>query len=158
MWIWFPLLAACTDAPVDTSAPACGETSPEMTTLSAEDRGMVDFGGVERPAVLLRAATADPDGDLSPFTLQIWVDDAVDGAVDTSDAPLMLEDTLSTELCAVFEASLNLVAAVDGRRIPYLSTVEFGAVAIDSAGHPSNGGEPVLTTWTTPDASGTFNR
>ncbi|MBN2800589.1 MAG: hypothetical protein JXX28_15715 [Deltaproteobacteria bacterium] len=160
MWtlLSLPLLLACTDPPDDTGpvASSCGDSAPVISAVTARDNGLMDFSGESLPTVLIQADTADADGDLDWYTLQVWWDEDVDGQVDVAGAPSELYDSLSDTACSVDDARLGLILAINGRSIPYLTEVEFAVIAQDAAGHRSNDGEPMLLSWTTPDSQGVF--
>lgn len=138
----------------DTDEETCEGTNPVLSELTVENFGMYEFEGEESPALKVTASGDDDDGDLHDMNLQIWWDDVVDGAVDTSSSGVeggfyAMGDTD----CGTFSANYNLLLEVDGDRFEYGVAYEFAAVIFDAAGLDS--GEPVIASGVAPNADGT---
>lgn len=135
-------------------------TPPEASNLRIEDDGMAngaDCEGELVPMLRLSLHASDPDGDLHYYTLLLAFDTEIDGVVDVGDAPIEDQGTKGDK-CAVAEADVIKAMCVRGAPIPFSTTLEFGAVLHDAAGLAANGGEPLITVFTTPDEEGNYAR
>ena len=139
--------------PSDTGAalgPACDELPPEVQ--ASMDFSTVAVGG-DRPHSVgteimwasLAVEVQDPDGDLSPWQVELWWDGA--------EAPWVssLSPSVSTDPCAAFQAEWAWVGAVTEEGVlthgaPYRVEV----VARDASGNAS---APQVLEGTVPDGS-----
>jgi hypothetical protein len=160
------LLAGCqivntdqgTDDPGDT-LPDCGDTPPAFSTeLQVADKGTQTFQGAEKRAVQVSAGVTDADGDLFTYTVRIWYDTLVDGKFSQAQPQVTLTVPLgdpdagsdTAQPCRFDEAVAGAYVPMGEGDVPMGETVEFGLVIADSAGNPTNGGEPLIGTFTTP--------
>jgi hypothetical protein len=156
-------LAACKgEEPVDTDPitattgnPACGETDPVVEALTITNDGMSEgdqCGGTSRPQVRIETDGHDDDGDLHYWTLRVWWDEDVDGVVDPHTAYQEVHGTAGDD-CTVDDLTSAMLLCVNGNP-PFATELDFGVVLIDALEHKSNGGEPIVQSFTTPDESG----
>ncbi len=123
-----PLLLACGGKATDTGEPppipsgsydsgdGCEGTNPVVTTFTADADGLQSFeGGGTYPAITLTMAAEDVDGDLSFMTYEVWWDDTLDEAVDTSGSPdASGQFTVTSDECGGFTSQLTLTIPCDG--------------------------------------------
>jgi hypothetical protein len=131
----------------------CGETPPEIRQLNISNEGMSsgDVCGAEsRPQIRIAVQGHDEDGDLHFWTMRVWYDETIDGAVDTSGGPHEVFGT-SGDDCMVANLNASMLMCVTGAP-PFSTTLEFGVVLLDDEDHAS--GDPVIQVFTTPDEDG----
>lgn len=145
--------------PVDTGEPPplavddtadCNAHPPVVSSLTVGDGGTITAeDGSTQPSVLFEVGIEDDDGDLDIVSLKLWIDDTVDGAVDTSGAadretnPTQVRD----EPCGVYAADFDFRLGVTGSPLDFETPYDFAITAVDSHGVES---APAIASGTTP--------
>ena len=101
--------------------------------------------------IRLETVGADVDGDLHYYTMRVWYDEVVDGAVDTSGEPFEVSGTLGDE-CEVATSDVAMLLCVTGNP-PFAADLEWGAILMDDE---DNASALAVQPFTTPDESGTY--
>lgn len=114
----------------------CGGTPPVIEELRCENTGLQpDEVGNPTPTLTLWALTSDADADLSFYTLNIYFDDVVDGAVSTDDPAFSpVEGAVSESTCTTDEAQLGAILLIKGGNPELNKEYEFGVTVEDVAG------------------------
>ena len=148
-----------TDSPPSPASHSdqCGGNEPIIDEIEISNYGLTVFGegpnAKEWPAILIDVSATDEDGDLDNYTMKVWFDSYPDGSVAITGDPLKSAATVSEDDCAVPDATLGMVIAVNGNP-PAATELEFGVVIVDAEGHQSNEGVPELVVFVTPDEDG----
>ncbi|MCB9677102.1 MAG: hypothetical protein H6737_18440 [Alphaproteobacteria bacterium] len=151
-----------TDTPVDTdteeptgdTGESCGNTPPVLANLAVANNSS---GNTVSLAFTLTGS--DADGDLHEVYYDLWIDDAVDGTVNTSGpAPLTGGPAIVTQNgnpvdpCSVSQGvGLTITLPIDGTNIPFDTELDFAWKLGDAVGNRSNA--LAITAWT-PKANG----
>ncbi|MFH1466743.1 MAG: hypothetical protein ABIO70_20325 [Pseudomonadota bacterium] len=122
----------------DTAAE-CAGTNPVLTALSARPDGCHELEqGQLYPTLIFDLSATDADGDLNYVTYELWWDEEVDGAVDTSgNAQLTGHATVDTARCGTESMSLALSLSSQGNPA-YNVWYDFALRVGDEAGLTSN--------------------
>jgi hypothetical protein len=119
----------------------CEGTPPTVVSVTCTNRGMLPDPetSVEMPAMNMNIHLDDEDGDLDQYRLELYLDDTIDGTVDTSDSPFgPLVGALEAEECAGFGAEINLTLYLQGGTPAYDTWYEWGLVVTDANGYVSD--------------------
>lgn len=166
MLAWLLLAAAC--APDDTKDSGdpppinqgggdtadCDTNAPVIESFTVYNGGIFTFESVDWPSMVAEASISDEDKDLELVRMDVWFDDVVDGAVDTSgEAPLAGEPYAQDEYdpCTLGTNTYRLRFAVTGNRFLYATPYEFAGVVYDAHATPS---EVAIASATTPNEDG----
>ncbi len=169
MSYFLALALACSSGKEDTANDAppinqdsgeevadCTGTAPTITSLTVSNGGVATFDEGDFPTVLVEIEVEDPDLDLARMRADIWWDETVDGAVDTSAAGLSGDWVqLGEEPCTIDRGRYGLRLAVGDGRFDAATPYEFAMVAYDAHDVASNVG---IGAGTTPNADGTDAR
>ena len=139
----------------DTGDAGCEGTPPDVVTVTVGEGDVIeDENGNQQPSVRLSVEFEDVDGDAHAVAMDLWWDDAVDGAVDTSGAAnASLSKTALTnngapvDECDGFGGTLIVDMGVTGADLQFSTQYDFGASVIDANGYASTA---VVATGTTP--------
>lgn len=148
-------LAACTgngslNPPAGVQAN-CGDSAPEITELELEEDEPFTLGnGTEVPGLYVNAKVSDADGDLHWYEMKVWFDTIIDGTIDTSADYYEAYGPRGDLDCGVLSTEIPLRIAVNGNP-PAGQEVEIGIIVYDDMLNPSNGGEPYIEVFTTPE-------
>ena len=160
-------LTACKDkGDEDSSAPPpiqitdgtpeeCTGSAPVITDLSCENTGIQDHFETLEPTVTMaiRVKAEDEDGDLHQYGLEIFYDDVVDDAIDTSVVQFNpLSGSLDTTECGATAANVGTTMYLTGGDPAYNTVYEWGVIVTDAHGLSS---ELVTTACVTPQSDGT---
>ncbi len=118
----------------DSAVDLCEGTAPVVTDLVVSNNGLYEFEGVVSPSMKVSVTATDADSDLDLMDVQLWWDDVVDGAVDTSVAGARGGYIKMDEPCTTAEATYGLIFQVEGGRFAYATAYEFAGEAYDAAG------------------------
>ena len=137
----------------DTAVETCGGTAPVCSALTVEAlEGLYDFEGTDSPVLRVGATGTDADSDMKTMGVELWWDDVVDGAVDTSAAGELLSYTFpDSGACSTTGNTLNVDFQVDGNRFEYETAYEFAGRVYDTTDLYS---EIVIASGTTPNELG----
>ena len=142
------LLASCTpeteekDPPpipdgVDTedTAAVCEGTAPRIEDLSADPDGLHELEqGQLYPTLIFGIQASDADGDLNFVRYELWWDQELDGAVDSSGAALVSgQASLSSRRCQSPTMALDLLLSSQGDP-PWNTWCDFALRISDEAG------------------------
>ena len=148
------------DAPIPDGPgdKGCGETAPVINSFTIEDAGMREFDEGTFPTLGLTVDVSDEDGDLTYYEYRVWWDETLDGVVATEGFYSETYGTVDGDDCEVNSVKLTMYLGIAGGQNspPYSTELEFGAVVRDDKSNESSGGDAVVTTFTTPDASGQY--
>jgi hypothetical protein len=138
--------------PLDTkNTEGCpNEAAPVITEFTVEEGDIVtNEDGDEQPSVLFTITSEDEDQDLNVVALDLWADETLDGAVDTSGSPFISSGDVEVEdgNCSVSEATLAFSLGIVGDPLEFETEYEFAAISYDSMGNAS---EVAYATGTTP--------
>ncbi len=117
----------------------CGSNAPVVTITDGTWEPEYDFGGSDKPALVLDLDISDVDGDLFVVTTYLWVEEDGDGSVDTSgDAdhdfnPFEFDD--DEETCDETENSIRY--ALEASNYEGAGVLDVGVVVEDGGGHLS---------------------
>ena len=114
-----------------------------------ENGGLVDIGGGPQPSLHMETVAIYSEADLSRYTIQVWLDEAVDGVVDMGESSSCSVTASTADDCASsITNSLNLV--VSGPLEPN-TRYEFAVTVRDMSGLTS---KPFVVPAITPRLSG----
>ena len=142
----------------DTGAPAsddqqpCEGTAPRIHELVVRDGGLVEHDGDLVPSLLFVFDGRDDDGDLYRYTVDIWYDQQIDGAVDRGDNNYIGLDPveLGGTPCQVDRMSASVRIAILGDATLALDTnYEWAVMLTDGNGIASF---PTIVVGRTPSA------
>jgi len=121
------------------TALECAGTNPVLTALTARPDGLHELEqGQLFPTLIFDITATDEDGDLNYVTYDLWWDDEVDGAVDTSgNAQVTGHATVADDRCQTGSMSLELSLSSQGNPA-YNVWYDFALVVGDEAGLRSN--------------------
>lgn len=103
--------------------------------------------GVDTVTMQVWTAVSDLDGDLTSYALQIFYDEEVDGAVDTSITNFNpVYGTLDNPECSATSVELGLTLYLTGDSPDYDTLYDWGVVVTDAYGLTSETG--VTECWT----------
>lgn len=156
--VWAAALVAsvtgCTGSPSDKSSNLdgtyCGDNAPTFSEVGVTDAGEAVIGGVTRRVLQVASRTDDLDGDLHVYRARIWHDSFEDGVVSGTPQVDVVVSQYPDEPCEHDFLVTGALVAMGPDDIPFGEVVEFGLEIVDAAGHPSNGGDPVIAVFTTP--------
>lgn len=123
----------------------CGGVAPEISELTVGNGGLYDYSGVADcdddedciyPSAEVSLDVTDNDGDIHQYIIDIWFDDVVDGAVDTTGGFQLLGS--KGEACEVTADLFSNLLAVGTGPLPYNTELEFAAQITDAEGLTSN--------------------
>ncbi|MDP6931523.1 MAG: hypothetical protein QGG40_01345 [Myxococcota bacterium] len=135
----------------DDSAVTCEGTPPEIVDFTVENGGIQEHENESYPSLVIEVEVTDADADLETYALDVWYDDEIDGAVDTtSDSELSSSGTLSSTPCSTDGATLSLTLFLGGD-LAFETLYEWAAVVTDANGLVS---ETALTEGYTPTSDG----
>lgn len=136
-----------------SGAEVCGGTPPVIEEFRCENSGLMnDETGAPTPTLTLWALSSDADEDLSAYTVNIYFDDVIDGAVSAADpvfSPVF--GTVSNSTCSTPEAQLGAILLIKGGNPQLNIEYEFGVTVADAGGDES---EMAIVTCITPKADG----
>lgn len=153
------LLSACagsekesSDPPplaTDDTAEDCGGTPPVIDALTVSDGGEQTSEGVTFRALLVSADAHDVDSDIDRMKLDIWLDETVDGTVDTSGDPAFAGGYIVIRdlPCGVGTGGIGSYLPITGGRLSFATTYEFAGIVTDVHQFTS---DAVIITGTTP--------
>lgn len=123
------------DSDCDSSTPEQpGDTPPQIVSLTCEGQGVDLLVEDEAmPTMALEAEFSDVDGNLHILEMSIYMDEEVDGMVDTTSeliAFVRLDDGLIPSL----ERTVGVNLAIDGDDLAFETTYEWAMVVEDSVG------------------------
>lgn len=161
---WLLLALACTkDTGTDDSAPPlvddtvapCEGNDPVLNAVTVTNGGVRDFDGTPYPTVLVEFDATDDDGNLNTVVMDIWVDQVIDGSVDTSGASdVNTVATLTEEDCSVTATGGASTVGVNiqvGGGLEYGTEYDWAGQITDANGEVSN---VAFTTAWTPNSDG----
>lgn len=117
----------------------CGGNAPVVTITDSDYDPSYDFGGSDKPALILDLDITDADGDLWEITTSLWIEDDGDGTVDTSGeadhdfSPFTFDDDDDT--CDETDNSIRY--ALEASNYDDASVLDVGVIVEDAGEHPS---------------------
>lgn len=138
----------------DTATVTCEGTPPVVTEVTCENTGLQPHfeTGADTPTLLIMANVTDADGDLDYYAIQLFYDDVVDGAVDTSSSTFSPSNgALGGDPCESPSANLGLTLYLTGGDPAWDTEYEWGMVISDGASLES---EPGIVVCCTPTSDG----
>jgi len=125
----------------DTGPESCGPNAPVLEAITIENGS--DTTGVQLDFTL---TSTDIDGDLHEISFELWLDDVVDGSVDTAGpapltgGPAIVQDANGPVAPCSIAQGLNLTVTVpvDGGTLAFDTEMDFAWRVLDADGNPSN--------------------
>ncbi len=117
----------------------CGGNAPVVTISDSDYDPSYDFGGSDKPALILDLDISDVDGDLFVVTTSLWIEDDGDGSVDTSGesdhdfSPFTFDD--DEETCDETDNSIRY--ALEASNYDDATVLDVGVIVEDGGGHLS---------------------
>ena len=132
----------------------CAGAAPVITSITCTNAGLDFLEGMgEVPWLAFEMQLDDEDGNLDSYRLEVYYDEAIDGAVVAADSPYTpyTGSPQNAEECETFTVPSVLSVPIPG--IPATSTrYEWGFVLVDATGTSS---EMATIACTTPAEDGT---
>ena len=136
----------------DTESECPGGTAPIIDHMAIENGGTVSNGDDSWLSVNVALDISDADADIHNVRVEVWYDETVDDAIDTSIAPdAEFVGTLDSSPCSTPSGSMNNYLEVGGGGPAYNTVYEFGAIVIDANGLSS---ELTIASGSTPKEDG----
>ena len=131
----------------------CGGIAPTIQEVTCTYNGMQysQSDNMELPSMTISVRATDPDGDLTSYRLQMFVDRVIDGELGEGARDFVFEDVTSSGVCDTDESNLSIDIFIKGGFPSFSTPYEWFFVVEDVAGLPSN---MLMETCTTPDENG----
>ncbi len=142
------------DTDTDDSAEECSGEAPVITGVSCENSGIQPHYETSEDTVTMTilADTEDADGDLSYYTFELFYDDEVDGAVDTSSSNFSpSQGTVDADECDAGLVTVGTVLYLPGGDPDFDTHYEWAVVVSDAASMAS---DPYIFDCWTPTSDG----
>ena len=114
----------------------CGGVTPVIQEVTCSYPGMTfsPNDGEEFPLINISVRVTDPDGDLTSYTMQLQVDDQIDGVVSTGARSYDLSGTPSDGICDTDESNIGIDFFLKGGFPYYATTYEWFFTVQDASG------------------------